>query len=246
MVVAAIAIWLATLISHGHHGGDGDAAHYLIITHSLAFDGDLDLANDYGPGTRLVFEGTLEPGSHARPHGSALRPVHDIGLPLIAAPLFRLTYSLADRLAASLSPEIMRRTKMTPSIVFRHFVSLQMIAIAMVLGLWLFALFNESCPGHRRTAAFLAVAVVPATPPDGVFFLHRAAGGRHCARSVRNREPPSAASSPRGVRGGRPRGVSGPDSTSETWVSRQHSASSRGAAGEPKDGCRKSRWQVES
>ena len=164
MVVAAIATWLATLISHGHHGGDGDAAHYLIITHSLAFDGDLDLANDYGPGTRLVFEGTLEPGSHARPHGSALRPVHDIGLPLIAAPLFRLTYLLADRLAASLSPEIMRRTKMTPSIVFRHFVSLQMIAIAVVLGLWLFALFNESRPGHERTAAFLAVAALLSPP----------------------------------------------------------------------------------
>jgi len=164
MVAAATAVWLATLISHGHHGGDGDAAHYLIITHSLAFDGDLDLTNDYGPGTHLVFEGTLEPGSHAHVRESALRPVHDVGLPLIAAPFFRVTYELADRLATSLSPEVMRRTKMTPSIVFRHFVSLQMIAVAVVLGLWLFALFNESCPGHERTAAFVAVVAVLSPP----------------------------------------------------------------------------------
>src|SRR5262245_60252522 len=80
VVALTIVIWVATLISHGHPGGEGDAPHYLIIAHSLAFDGDLDLSNDYGAGTKLVFEGTLAPELHARPSGSALRPVHDVGL----------------------------------------------------------------------------------------------------------------------------------------------------------------------
>ena len=45
-----LALW--GLITHGTHAGTGDEPHYLAITHSIAFDGDLDLANNYGAASR--------------------------------------------------------------------------------------------------------------------------------------------------------------------------------------------------
>jgi hypothetical protein len=81
----------------------GDAVHYMVIARSLAFDGDVDLGNDYGDPTNIIKEPA---GTHARIGlNGVLRPIHDIGLPLIGAPLFRVAYSVAkltDRLPASL------------------------------------------------------------------------------------------------------------------------------------------------
>ena len=163
-IALAIVLWVASLISHGHPGGEGDAAHYLIIAHSLAFDGDLDLSNDYGAGTKLVFKGTLKPELHARPSGSALRPVHDIGLPLLAAPVFRVTYQAAEGLVAILPPEFMRRSRMTPSIVLRHLISLEMSLAAAALGVLLFR-FCVRLHGDRAGLAAAVVALLCISPP---------------------------------------------------------------------------------
>jgi hypothetical protein len=163
-VALAIVLWVASLISHGHPGGEGDAAHYLIIAHSLAFDGDLDLSNDYEAGTKLVFEGALKPELHARPSGLALRPVHDIGLPLLAAPIFRVTYEAAEGLVAVLPPEFMRRSRMTPSIVLRHLISLEMSLAAAALGLLLFR-FCVRLHGERAGLSAAIVALLCISPP---------------------------------------------------------------------------------
>ena len=159
-----VIVWVASLISHGHPGGEGDAAHYLIIAHSLAFDGDLDVGNDYGPGTRLVFEGGLEPGGHVRLSGAKLRPVHDVGLPLIAAPVFRVTYRLAEQVSATLPPEFMRRSRMTPSIVLRHLIGIEMSLVAAALGVFLFRFLCALKPGHELAAACGATLIVLSPP----------------------------------------------------------------------------------
>ena len=39
-----VAVVLAGLMSHGTFAGSGDEPHYLVISHSIAFDGDLDMA----------------------------------------------------------------------------------------------------------------------------------------------------------------------------------------------------------
>lgn len=72
----------------------GDEPHFALIAHSLAVDGDLDLADDY----REVAAGSAAAGKRARgkvlePHlrrvGERDLPAHPLGLPLLVAPLLR-------------------------------------------------------------------------------------------------------------------------------------------------------------
>ena len=68
------------LITHGTFAGTGDEPHYLAITHSIAFDGDLDLANNYGANEPLVGGGVLSPErTCGRAWTDVARPVHDVG-----------------------------------------------------------------------------------------------------------------------------------------------------------------------
>ena len=94
----AIAVgWMLVLwgfITHGSYGGTGDEPHYQVIAHSLAFDADIDLANNYAD--REVFGDRFDAGAHARPgRNGVLRPVHDIGLPLLFSPVYRAAHTLA-------------------------------------------------------------------------------------------------------------------------------------------------------
>src|SRR5258706_292105 len=54
-----VGLVLASLITHSTHIGTGDEPHYLAIAHSLAFDWDLDLANNYGAAAPLLIYGVL-------------------------------------------------------------------------------------------------------------------------------------------------------------------------------------------
>lgn len=72
----------------------GDEPHFALIAHSLATDGDLELADDYGEvaaGSAAAgkrFRGKLlEP--HVRHLGARDLPAHPLGLPLLVAPLVR-------------------------------------------------------------------------------------------------------------------------------------------------------------
>jgi hypothetical protein len=71
---------------------DGDAPHYLLLTHSLAYDFDTDLRNNYAQGDSLEFMGLrLEP-QLGDPEGARgeLYSRHNILLPLLLAPFYRL------------------------------------------------------------------------------------------------------------------------------------------------------------
>src|SRR5260221_8290638 len=96
-----VGLVLASLITHSTHIGTGDEPHYLAIAHSLAFDWDLDLGNNYGAAEPLIFDGGLEPGAHViRGANGIARPVHDVGMPLMLAPYVRIAVPLANRLRA--------------------------------------------------------------------------------------------------------------------------------------------------
>lgn len=155
---------LCWLISHGTYAGSGDEAHYAMMAHSLAFDRDLDLANNYADTNNLIDSGALAPGNHARPGiDGRLRPVHDVGFPVVMAPYFLPAYITADRVNSGLSDYWRRRTRLTGGIALRQMLSLGMIALTCWLALQLFALF-ERMPASPARALVWSAAIVLSPP----------------------------------------------------------------------------------
>ena len=67
-----VALVLIGFITHSTNAGSGDEPHYLAIAHSIAFDRDLDLANNYGPSEPLIAGGGLTPENHVQVGAGAL------------------------------------------------------------------------------------------------------------------------------------------------------------------------------
>lgn len=77
---------------HGQRPPDGDEPYYLLLTHSLAYDFDLDLANNYqAEDWRGFLERPIapQPGDPEGP-GGAIYSRHNALLPLVLAPFYRL------------------------------------------------------------------------------------------------------------------------------------------------------------
>lgn len=87
LVYLAVLPWSAF-----HHAPDGDEPHYLLLTHSLAYDLETDLANNYTEENSLTFmDRALEPqlGDPVGPNGE-MYSRHNVLLPLALAPVYRL------------------------------------------------------------------------------------------------------------------------------------------------------------
>jgi hypothetical protein len=161
-----LALW--GLITHGTHAGTGDEPHYLAITHSIAFDGDLDLANNYGPNEPLIAGGALRMEAHVQPgRGGVLRPVHDIGLPLVFAPYVRVAQPVTRALVRTLPSSILQRARLNPSVLYRHLVSFAMIVLATVLASMMFDAFVAL--GESSGAALAAALLLSLSPPLLIF-----------------------------------------------------------------------------
>ncbi len=113
ILTAAVILTCWGLATHGTHAGTGDEPHYVVIAHSVAFDFDIDLANNYGGNEPLIGGGALEPELHARPGvDGTLRPVHDVGLPLILAPYVRLLKPLVTPLLGVPDHPVLKRLRL--------------------------------------------------------------------------------------------------------------------------------------
>ncbi len=96
---SAIFFWLPLVAyvailpwSAGHRQPDGDEPYNLLLTHSLAYDGDTDLRNNYAAGDWRFFINrpiAPQPGDPVGPHGE-LYSRHDALLPLALVPAYRL------------------------------------------------------------------------------------------------------------------------------------------------------------
>ncbi|MBV8201577.1 MAG: hypothetical protein JOZ15_13225 [Acidobacteria bacterium] len=88
-----LTVYLAILPwSTGHRPPDGDEPYNLLLTHSLAYDGDTDLANNYAAGDWRHFMDrpiAPQPGDPTGPHGE-LYSRHNALLPLALVPAYRL------------------------------------------------------------------------------------------------------------------------------------------------------------
>jgi hypothetical protein len=161
-VAAVVVVVLIGLISHGHFAGSGDAVHYMVISHSVAFDGDLDLADDYADPDSLFMKDPLDHGLHARPgRGGRLRPAHDVGWPVLAAPLFAGAHALAAR-GDALPEGWRRRAKLDRWIALRQLLSLVVIGVSAVLSVVLLRFLGSLGHGPRTAAAGSLLVVLTA------------------------------------------------------------------------------------
>jgi hypothetical protein len=167
---AIVFVTLWGLLTHGTHAGTGDEPHYLAITHSIAFDGDLDLSNNYGANEPLVGGGVLAPEAHVRPGvGGIARPVHDIGLPLLFAPYVVVAVPVTNTLTRVVPPHLMQRARLNRAVLYRHLISLAMIVLTVALAGMLFDTFVEL--GGSPGAAFAASLLLTLSPPLLIFSI---------------------------------------------------------------------------
>jgi hypothetical protein len=75
-----------------HHSPDGDEPHYLLLTHSLAYDFDTDLRNNYENGDSLRFVDRRLDRQPGDPEGKGGQwySRHNMLLPLLLAPVYRM------------------------------------------------------------------------------------------------------------------------------------------------------------
>jgi hypothetical protein len=164
LLIACVFLFVWGLGTHGTFAGSGDEPHYQMIAHSLVFDRDVDLSNDYANPNNLVGAGNLKPEAHAIPgKGGRLRPVHDIGLPVLFAPYFAAAYWIADHSAEWVSPRLMARARLNPPLVLRHLLSLGMIAIAALMAALLFRVCRSMCETHAPAMLWTLLCVL--SPP---------------------------------------------------------------------------------
>jgi len=163
-LVAAVALVLVGLLTHSTYAGSGDEPHYLAIAHSLAFDFDLDLSNNYGASEPLIADGKLDPELHTRRGvGGIPRPVHDIGMPLLFAPYVRVARPAASWISAHLSSGAMARLRITPTVLYRHTISFAMIALSACLAGLMFDVFTSA--GSTPRVAFWTALLISLSPP---------------------------------------------------------------------------------
>ena len=162
-MAATVVLVLWGLITHGTFAGSGDEAHYRIITHSIAFDRDLSLANNYADRDSVASGAGIEIGAHAlRGRHGHLRPVHDIGMPLLASPYYTFAHFVAEYAAEHVPQPWFDRARLNGGLILRHLMSFAMIGLAAWIGVALFGLFGAfSGAPHRAAAWAILLALSP-------------------------------------------------------------------------------------
>lgn len=168
LTIVVLALW--GLITHGTFAGSGDEPHYLAVAHSIAFDSDFDLSNNYGDAEPLIAGGALTPEAHVRPGvGGVMRPVHDVGLPMLFAPYVRVAVPLTNFLSRTIPPGVLQRAKLNPGLLYRHLLSLAMITLTAILaGLMFDTLIAVGAPARF---AFATALIVTLSPPLLIFAI---------------------------------------------------------------------------
>ena len=161
-LLVVLVLW--GLMTHGSYAGSGDEPHYMMIAHSLAFDHDLDLTNDYENPHNLALGGRVEPGAHIQPgKDGRLRPVHDIGMPVLFTPYYALAYEVTEKIVGYAPEGWLRRARLNFTVTLRHLLSLAMIALTAWMSACLFTVFMDM--SNHSTRAFGWAALLTLSPP---------------------------------------------------------------------------------
>ncbi len=163
-LAAGLLVIAVLLISRGPGSMSGDAPHYLAVSHSLVHDFDLDLANQYEPGTNFLFRTT--PGEHARlGRGDRLYPFHSIGLSVLMAPAFLV----AEQIELRLPESVLAVVNWDPYLANRDLLSVAMIALYIATAVFTFRAARSIFEGIGADGAAKVAPAVTfmafATPP---------------------------------------------------------------------------------
>jgi len=152
------------LITHGTYAGTGDEPHYQMMAHSLVFDGDLDLTTDYSNPANLSLGGHFEGGAHIQPgKDGRLRPVHDVGLPILFAPYYLVAYWTTEAIVARAPQSWLTRARLNFTVILRHLLSFAMIGVTAWIAVYLLESFDALSVNRRRAFAWAALLVL--SPP---------------------------------------------------------------------------------
>ncbi len=102
-----------------------------------------------------------------QPSAGAIRPVHDVGMPLLFAPYVRVVAPAVSFLAPRIPPSVMRRLRMSPSVLYRNLIGAAMIVLAALLATRMFDAFVAI--GLRPGTAFWTALLVASSPPLLIF-----------------------------------------------------------------------------
>ena len=158
VLVVLVVAW--SLTTHGKYSVSGDEPHYLMVTRSLVADGDLELANNYAHNdARLFGRDGLEAGPHvASSRSGRQESVHDIGLPVLLAPI----YAIAQSLAGITSESLLKRFRMDRGLFAYSLISLVLIGMTAI-GVGLLA--RTLATSSSSTFASLLVIALGISPP---------------------------------------------------------------------------------
>jgi hypothetical protein len=156
-----ILLFAWTLTTHGKYSASGDEPHYLMITHSIVVDHDMDVGNNYANNDGRFFgRDGLEMGLHAVPARSGrLRPIHNVGMAVALVPV----YALAQRLAALPPDSLFARFRMGRGLFAYSIISVFLIGVT-VSGLMLLSRAISDATGDARLATAV-VLVAGISPP---------------------------------------------------------------------------------
>jgi hypothetical protein len=161
-LIVFVVLW--GLITHGTSAGTGDEPHYQMITYSLAFDHDLDLTNDYSDSRNRSLFGRYESGTQVQPgKDGRLRPVHDIGMPVLFVPYYAVAYLITAQLIEHVPARWLARARLNFTVVLRHLLSFAMIGLTAAIAVSLLRIFSMLTTNSGR--AFTWTLLLVLSPP---------------------------------------------------------------------------------
>ncbi|MBI2119522.1 MAG: hypothetical protein HYT97_07850 [Elusimicrobia bacterium] len=165
IILIAVFLFIWGMMSHEKYSGSGDEPHYMMISYSLVFDHDLDLSNNYGDKNNIIFDGNLsKEEAHARiGENGKLFPSHDIGMSLLFAPYFSLSYILAQGIPKIVPTFILNKLKMRPWEFLKLFLGFGMVLFTCFMATQIFDLcFYFS---QNKTKSFFWTFFCTISPP---------------------------------------------------------------------------------
>jgi hypothetical protein len=138
-----------------------------MIAHSLWFDRDLELTNNYVDQNNIVYAGNLKPEAHLVKGKNGYYSVHSFGLPLIFLPIFGFAYHVSS----SFSQPTLAELHLTQWTLLRLVLALAMIFLSATLAIQLYDFIAQKIDLRISLLIVLVCFLsIPLLPMSFLFF----------------------------------------------------------------------------